>query len=366
VSKIGASPELGFGHQYQRGYKAMEVFISHSSLEASLANGLRDWLQDKVPNTTAFCSSVPDDLPPGDDWFQTIVEHARNADRCLILLSPDSLDKHWLYFEAGLTFGAAAIHKLIPVLYGGLVDSSLPGPLRHRQALLINDRGSFNAFVNQTLDARGGDQWFDEFKQALSPPVGRFIEYGLYGGYFGDCNIERNNNLILSAQPTLDFSRAFPRLDPKGTPRRIVALRVTAVPRRQGIINHWKFGIQLRQSNQQGVAGRVFELHSSVHEGRSTWSIYSDPNQQIAFNFPARLENERKHSLEIWLSPDLRDVTCVGLDSSGERVCFRNENGSTAWRLYDYDWDEVMIKAWGDNYPIRVDVDELEIHRARV
>lgn len=350
----------------------MDVFISHSSLEAALANWLRDWIQQNVSNTTAFCSSVPDDLPPGDDWFREIVNRARTADHCLILLSPDSLDKHWLYFEAGLTLGATEIHKLIPVLYGGLRSAAVPGPLRHRQALVIDDRASFNAFVNHTLAAHETDHWYEDFRNNLPSPVARLMTYGLYGGLFGDCTIHRDDNLDFRAVANQEFVRTISRVS--GTisgvsgraPEQIVAVRATVVPRRQGAVEHWKFGVQLRKSSAPGVRGRIFELHSGVHDGRASWSIYDAPDQLTPFNFPAHLAREEEHRLEVWLSNDGNFVTCVGVDSQWKRVCLANERGEMRWRLADRDWDEVVVKAWGDTYDARVTVNTLEIHRTSI
>jgi hypothetical protein len=83
----------------------------------------------------------------------------------------------------------------------------------------------------------------------------------------------------------------------------------------------------------------------------------------MPFSFPAQLAKEREHRVEIWLTDDLHFVTCVGIDSQGKRVCFPNESGETKWRLATDDWDEIMIKAWGDQHEVSVDVYDLEIHK---
>jgi hypothetical protein len=133
--------------------QAVQLFISYSVLEEALAKYLKQWIEHNVSGCRAFCAGVPDDLPPARDWLKEIVTQARSSDLCLVLLSPDSLDKQWLYFEAGLTLGAKDINMVGPVLYGGLTTNEIPGPLRHRQALIIQDQGSFEAFVKSTLRA---------------------------------------------------------------------------------------------------------------------------------------------------------------------------------------------------------------------
>lgn len=344
----------------------MDIFISHSSLEASLANGLKEWLEWNVPNISAFSASVPDDLPPGSDWFREIVEQARRADHCLILLSPDSLDKHWLYFEAGLNFGAADAHKLIPVLYGGLGSNVLPGPFRQPQILNINDRDSFNAFVNRTLaPGTTSDQWYDQFCNNLSQPVVRLIKYGLYGGYWGDCEVQSTGYLELPVDKEKIPAFSYRRFSSDRN-RHMIALRVIVVPRREEALEHWKFGVQLRHSSVQGSAGRVFEFHSGAHGGRTSWTIYDGPGEINAFNFPGRLEREAEHRLEIWLSSDQLFVTCVGVDSRGHRAIFPNEQGENRWRLMNRQWDEILVKVWGDGHVARVDIKELEIHWAKL
>jgi len=43
----------------------MNIFISHSTLEAELAKYLATWLQENMANVQCFCSSRREDLPPG-------------------------------------------------------------------------------------------------------------------------------------------------------------------------------------------------------------------------------------------------------------------------------------------------------------
>ena len=340
------------------GRKIMKIFLSHSSLEAPLANYIKKWIEDGAEIET-FSASFPDDLPPGRKWLEEILSRAQKADVCLVLLSPDSLDKSWLYFEAGLTLGAKQVNSVVPVLYGGTATATIPGPLRHRQALIMSDPDSFNAFFNDVVGRK--ENWYKSFLQGLPQDVQRLISYGLYGGLIGECILEEPKITTLTAPAGQEQPISFERTSNSGM---VAAIRVTAVARQQGAIVHWKFGIALRNSSIPGLDGRVFEFHSGVHQGHHTWTIYDGPGAIGPFNIPAHFVTDERHTLELWFSNDRRFVTCVGIDSSQHRTCLKNGHGDSAWRLPNNNWNDVIMKGWADNFAVTIDIDRLEIDRA--
>jgi len=87
----------------------MKVFISHWTAEKSLAKGLANWIDERVGMGTCFCSSRPTDLVPGHEWFHRIRAEAIGADVALFMISPDSANREWIYYEAGLVSGSGAI-----------------------------------------------------------------------------------------------------------------------------------------------------------------------------------------------------------------------------------------------------------------
>lgn len=78
----------------------MNIFISWSG-ERSLhiAEGLRDWLPDVLPDAIPFMSSK--DIDRGTDWRSKIRGQLDDTSIGVICLTPDNLAAPWLLFESG-------------------------------------------------------------------------------------------------------------------------------------------------------------------------------------------------------------------------------------------------------------------------
>ena len=82
------------------------VFISHIHEDRAIANAfsilVRDVTAGTVP-TFASSSTAPEEgIKYGDEWFQWIREKVESADHVVALLTPRSVEKPWILFEAGL------------------------------------------------------------------------------------------------------------------------------------------------------------------------------------------------------------------------------------------------------------------------
>lgn len=114
------------------------IFISHIHEDKVAAAAIEEFLQAKLPSLTdkIFVSSNQELLILGDDWMQKI---RRALDFCrivLAVLSPESVTRPWVNFEAG----AAWVNKekaLIPVCIGDLSPATLPKPYSNIQAVRL-------------------------------------------------------------------------------------------------------------------------------------------------------------------------------------------------------------------------------------
>jgi hypothetical protein len=116
----------------------MRIFISHIHQEAPAASVLKDWFESTFPTRiTAFVSSDPTSLPAGSRWLEHLESELNQTGLLVALLSPASVDRHWLTFEAG----CAWIRKIpiIPICHSGLDLLDLPQPLPQFQALNAAD-----------------------------------------------------------------------------------------------------------------------------------------------------------------------------------------------------------------------------------
>jgi hypothetical protein len=82
-----------------------------------------------------FMSSDETAIYAGEDWMSRIFEELKTAKVLVSMLSPVSVDRPWINFEAGAAWMGNA--KVIPVCFGGLTIAQLPKPYSSLQALEI-------------------------------------------------------------------------------------------------------------------------------------------------------------------------------------------------------------------------------------
>jgi hypothetical protein len=101
------------------------VFISHDTRNANLAEAFANLLSDVSGGTLkSFRSSDKKGntgIEFGAEWFSTIMAQLADATDVVALLTPQSLDRPWILYEAGVAkgrldttlFGLALGHRLI-------------------------------------------------------------------------------------------------------------------------------------------------------------------------------------------------------------------------------------------------------------
>jgi len=113
------------------------VFISHIHENEAVAKRLKDYLIGIFPDRiSVFISGDPENIPPGQDWFATIIDGIRKCNCMIILCSPESVERKWVYFEAGAA--KALRKKIIPLCFAGLSAGALPSPLNYLRAQAID------------------------------------------------------------------------------------------------------------------------------------------------------------------------------------------------------------------------------------
>src|SRR5262245_29303299 len=112
----------------------MNVFISHAHTERELAEAWNELLTGIIPGVQVFYSSQTD--PRGGigagRWRDVVLHQLQNADRTLVLLTPQSVDSPWVLFEYGYARGLGRDDKIFPVLYWIDVDDA-PSPVQDLQ-----------------------------------------------------------------------------------------------------------------------------------------------------------------------------------------------------------------------------------------
>lgn len=113
------------------------LFLSHAADDATLANYLADALRKGLPGLNVFVASRAGDIPTGEEWLAKIRSELKRADAYLVLLTPASITRKWLWYETGAAWWSEK--RLIPVVAAGLAKSDVPMPLGAHQALSLDE-----------------------------------------------------------------------------------------------------------------------------------------------------------------------------------------------------------------------------------
>jgi len=124
------------------------IFISHVHEDADLAVALKDLIEDAFTGEfTVFVSSDRRSLDIGEDWLPKIKDNLQKASDFIIILSPHSLGRPWVNFEAGAAFGRDI--NIIPICVRGISVDHVGPPLSSKQLLSIHGEGDVQAIINQ-------------------------------------------------------------------------------------------------------------------------------------------------------------------------------------------------------------------------
>ncbi|MDJ0724905.1 MAG: TIR domain-containing protein [Prochloraceae cyanobacterium] len=122
--------------------KKYSIFISHTHSDQVIAHALNQVIEalfgDHITVNYSTSKELEGGIKSGEDWFRWITERVQAADISLILLTPASIQKPWVLWEAGavagvaLATGTANLRKVRPLVYQ--IDSSqIPSPFQRVQ-----------------------------------------------------------------------------------------------------------------------------------------------------------------------------------------------------------------------------------------
>lgn len=134
-----AMPRARRRRQELAGHNRQGIFISHINEERPLALRLQKLFETALsPQPPVFVSSDYDSIKSGEEWYRAILEGIRRSEAVVVLLSPESIDRRWINFEAG--FGLGQESKVIPVVWRGLTKGEVRLPLGQLHARELTDR----------------------------------------------------------------------------------------------------------------------------------------------------------------------------------------------------------------------------------
>ena len=109
------------------------LYIIHAAADRDLAILLMSRITDCIPGIRVFLASKAGEIPTGKDWLAHIHENLKAATSFLLLLTPRSIERHWVWYEAGVAWNRGC--RQLPVAAGGLDRTTVYYPLRAVQIL---------------------------------------------------------------------------------------------------------------------------------------------------------------------------------------------------------------------------------------
>ncbi|MBV9169533.1 MAG: toll/interleukin-1 receptor domain-containing protein, partial [Chloroflexi bacterium] len=137
-----------------------ELFISHTHSDAELAGALSDAIGEifaaQLKTTYSTNPDLEGGIKPGEEWFRWIVERVQHATIAVILITPASVQKPWVLWEAGAVYGAGIAsseqdaRKVRPLLFK-LSGSQVPSPFAGLQNANGDNREGIERFMLDLL-----------------------------------------------------------------------------------------------------------------------------------------------------------------------------------------------------------------------
>lgn len=129
---------------------ARVCFVSCASGHRAHANFLKLRFGEVFPETIDFFIDS-NSIEPSEKWHEKIVEKLREAYIVLVLLTPRTIGRPWLIFEAAAAVALNA--KLVPLRFCGLPAEMVPAPLTQVQSVDLSNRHDVEGLVRQMITA---------------------------------------------------------------------------------------------------------------------------------------------------------------------------------------------------------------------
>ena len=128
-----------------------------------------------------FTSSVHGVIKPGSDWLNSVKENLDKAKAVVVLITPVSINRPWIWFEVGASWSKMSEGKgrIYPLCAPEIEFSGLPEPLSRLQALSLGKAEHIKLFF-QTLCEQFGFGNMKGFKgSAIKSRLPKYTELKL-------------------------------------------------------------------------------------------------------------------------------------------------------------------------------------------
>jgi len=133
-----------------------KVFISHATSDGEFANAVKQEIEKVFAGgVSVFCTSSPGSIAPGRDWLNDIESKLETAQAVIVIVTPISKERPWLWFELGATWlkERDGDCRIYPLCAPEINLGSLPPPLNRLQSLSMGKAADlrllFKALIEQ-------------------------------------------------------------------------------------------------------------------------------------------------------------------------------------------------------------------------
>ncbi|RZB28910.1 MAG: hypothetical protein AEth_01514 [Candidatus Argoarchaeum ethanivorans] len=134
------------------------IFVSHAATDKPIAEILKAEIDRVFANGVhVFASSVPGVMKPGSDWLNSVKENLDKAKAVVVLMTPVSINRPWIWFEVGASWSKMTEGKgrIYPLCAPEIEFSELPEPLSRLQALSLGKAEHIKLFFQTLCDQFG-------------------------------------------------------------------------------------------------------------------------------------------------------------------------------------------------------------------
>ncbi|GGO10619.1 toll/interleukin-1 receptor domain-containing protein [Microbispora bryophytorum] len=145
------------------------IFISHTEVDKAIADAVNEAIDTLLgAGAVSVVYSTSRELGGGvkfgENWFQWIAQQVRNATVTLVLLTPASVQKPWVLWEAGAVYGAALaepqarLRTVRPIAFQiGMNDVPSPLASSHAHIARGDDSSDVRLLLNEFIEQFSSD-----------------------------------------------------------------------------------------------------------------------------------------------------------------------------------------------------------------
>ena len=134
------------------------VFISHATTDAEIARALQTELERVFGDAmSVFCASSPGAIGSGQEWLKRIEAQLASAQAVIVILTPLSIERHWIWFELGAAWDRSRTGSchIYPLRIAAVDQAEIPAPLDRLQVHVLNRADDLKVFFKSLAQDLG-------------------------------------------------------------------------------------------------------------------------------------------------------------------------------------------------------------------